>query len=114
MKAHLKSSNGRVLVEVEGTNVKDLFEQLANVQEVIDADAACGACGRPEIKFRVREVKNFKYFELHCESCSARLQFGQLRTGDGLFAKRKTEEGDFLPDRGWQKYLQGPGSNGGD
>ena len=104
MKAHIKSRTGRLLVEVEAKDVKGLFEQIADVTEVIDADECCGVCGSNAIRHRVREVETFKYYELVCE-CGARLQFGQLRDGGGLFPKRKDQHGNLLENRGWARYL---------
>jgi len=109
MKAHYKSTTGRLLVEVEAKNVKELFEQLADVQEILDADSRCGACGSDQVRFAVRHVDIFKYFEMHChgDGCGARLSFGQLREGGGLFPKRKDDRGEMLPNRGWQRYIAG-------
>jgi hypothetical protein len=108
MKAHFKSRTGRIVVEVEGASVKALFKEIAQVQEILDADSQCGACGSADIKFRVRTVAENDYYELVCDGCGAALSFGQRRTGDGLYPKRKTESGP-VPDRGWVKYLgRGP------
>lgn len=104
MKAHFKSRNGRLVVEVEGQNVKSLFEEIASVQEILDADAQCGACSSADTRFRVRNIDGNKYYEMACEECGAALSFGQRRTGEGLFPKRKSEHG-ALPNRGWTKYV---------
>lgn len=105
MKAILKNGTGRLLIEVQGETVKDLVRQIAIVQEVIDADDICGACGSSHIRFRVRVVEKYEYFELVCEACTARLAFGQLREGGGLFPKRRGEDNAPLANRGWLVYL---------
>ena len=105
MKAHIKSRTGRLLVEVEAADIKGLFQAISEVAEVIDADEACGVCNSNAIRHRVREVEQYKYYELVCESCTARLQFGQLRDGGGLFPKRKDPQGNLLDNRGWARYL---------
>jgi hypothetical protein len=92
-------------VEVEAADIKGLFHAIADVQEVIDADDKCGRCQSNEIRHQVREVEQYKYYELVCESCAARLQFGQLRVGGGLYPKRKDPKGKLLPNRGWATYL---------
>ena len=108
MKAHYKSSTGRLVIEVEGPNAKAIFERIAEVQEILDADAQCGCCGSPQIKFRVRDVKGNRFFELHCEACHARLAFGQNRDGVGLFPRRFDDSRKPLPNRGWAKFLPAP------
>lgn len=110
MKAHIKSGNGRLLIEVEGESIKDLFRAIAEAQEILDADAACGACGSQVVKHHVRDIDKFTYFELRCE-CGAALAFGQLKEGGGLFPKRKGADGKELPNRGWVRYI-GPGKDG--
>lgn len=112
MKAHFKSRTGRLVIEVEGGTIKELFGQIAEVQETLDADSQCGACGSQEIKFRKRVVQKYEYYELQCEACSARLAFGQLREGGGLFPKRRTEKGADLPNRGWMRFIEGSKNEG--
>lgn len=104
MKAHFKNRTGRLVVEVEGANVKELFERIAEVQEILDADSNCGACGSEHIKFRVRHAESFVYYELHCEQCNAALAFGQRKNGIELFPKRKDDDQE-LENRGWRRYL---------
>jgi hypothetical protein len=62
------------------------------------------------VRFRVRDVKSFRYYELACENCNARLSFGQLREGGGLFPKRYDEKRRPLANRGWIIYLS-PGEH---
>lgn len=108
MKAHVKSQTGRIVVEVESDTVKGLFEQLAAVQEILDPDPACGACNSGAVKLRVRTIGKYKYYEMHCESCTASLSYGQQKEGGALFPHRKDKRGNELPNRGWIKYQPGP------
>lgn len=104
MKAHLQTQGGKITFEMEANSPKELFKKLALVQEVFDADSECGCCGSGRIRFRSRQVDTFEYYELGCLECYARLQFGQHKTGGGLFAKRKDEDGNYLDNRGWSVY----------
>lgn len=111
MEAQFRTRNGSLFIKFEAPNMKDLFEQLARNQEVFDADTACGCCHKTNLRFRVREVtasakggKLFKYFELVCLDCHARLQYGQSNDQVSLFPKRRDEEGNYLPNNGWARY----------
>jgi hypothetical protein len=101
MKAHYRAFGGRLVVEVEGSNIKDLFQQIGPIAQVLDGDMCCGKCQSPNIYPECRTAKGFDYYQLKCSDCGARLSFGQLKDGAGLFAKR-----DEHPDtRGWYLYL---------
>lgn len=118
IEAQYRSGNSRLLFKITAEDQKGLFEQIAIVQEVFEADDRCGCCyGQNErnphqgtnLRFRVRKAKDkknmeHKYFELVCTDCYARLQFGQNLQGGTLFPKRRDEEGNFLKNRGWSKY----------
>jgi len=103
VKAHYRTKNGQITFEVQGEQVKDLFEQIAGVQEVFEAECECGLCKSKNVNFRVRTVDDNKYYELACE-CGARFQFGQNKKGGGLFPKRKDKESMLLPNGGWAKW----------
>ena len=105
MEASLRSRDGRLVVKLQADGIKELFEAIGSAQDVIDADVVCGACQSPAIRYRVRTVLKFKYYEWWCGECHAVLQFGQLREGGGLFAKRYAAEGGGpLPNGGWARY----------
>ena len=111
MKAHYKTADGRIQFEVSADLPKQIFEQIAAVQELFEADTECGLCHGKEgkgLRFVVREVDDNKYYELRCLQCFARLQFGQNKKGGGLFAKRKDKEGNRLEHRGWEKWERKP------
>ena len=110
-KVHYRTSNNRLSFEITGGTPKDIFEGIAQVQEVFEADYKCGCCNSPDISFRVREAKSAagkacKYYELRCNApgCRARFSFGQNLDMKNLFPKRTDEQGNFLPNRGWYKY----------
>lgn len=104
MKAHYRTASGHLTFEVEGGSPKDLFENIANLQSVFEAEERCGLCDSPAIRFRVREAAGNKYYELFCVDCRARFSFGQHRQGGGLFPKRRDEAGNLLPSRGWARW----------
>lgn len=105
MKAHYRAFNGKLLIEVEGQTIKDLFEQIGPVAEVLDGDDSCGKCGSPHIYPRSREAQGFTYYELVCSDCSAKLSFGQHKDGGSLWAKRTDEQGNVMDYRGWKVYI---------
>jgi len=104
MEAHYRAFNGKLVIKVEGSTIKDLFEQIGPVAEVLDGDDACGKCNSPHIYPRAREAKGFTYYELVCSDCSAKLSFGQHKDGGNLWAKRTDENGRALDYRGWKIY----------
>lgn len=100
------SSNKKMTVEIEG-DIKTIFLEFGKFQEIFDQK--CGKCGSDNIHFLVRNAtdakgKTYKYYEARCMDCGATLAFGQLEDGSGLFPKRKDEEGNWLPDKGWVKW----------
>ena len=103
MKVTYKTRNGKLSVELEGDSQRDIFAEISKFQEVFEEDT-CGKCGSDNIKFVVRNVADNLYYELRCADCGARLAFGSMKKGGGLFPKRKDAEGNWLPDRGWVKW----------
>lgn len=110
MKLTYTTKNGRIAVEVEGESQKDLFLELARFQEVFE-ETTCGKCGSENLRFVVRTVDDNQYYELRCLDCGARLAFGVHKKGGGLFPKRRGENNEWLPDRGWVKWNSQTGSN---
>ena len=103
MKITYTTASGKISVELEGDTQKDLFGQLGAFQEIFD-QATCGKCSSTSIRFVVRDIDGNSYYELRCEDCGARLEFGQIKKGGGLFPRRKDKEGNWLPDGGWVKW----------
>lgn len=91
----------RMLFEEEKETAKELFEWLAEIQSIFEADKNCGRCNSPNLQLRVRNVEKGKYYELLCLACQGTLVFGQPKNG-GLFPKRQDGEGNALSHRGWR------------
>lgn len=90
--AKVTITSGNVTVEAEGQ--KELFETLAEYQEVFSV-ATCGdrKCGSTNLRFVVRKQpddkgKEHKYFEIRCLKCYAKLPFGQHVESPTLFPKK--------------------------
>ena len=96
-------ANDKLQFELEGSGQKEVFKELSLIQEIFSEDK-CGACGKNNFKFVVRNVDSNDYYELRCNECSAVLSFGQHKKGGTLFPKRKDDEGNYLPNKGWYKY----------
>ncbi len=104
MEAHYRAFQGRLVIKVEGSTIKELFEQIGPIAEVLDGDDCCGKCASPHIYPRAREAKGFTYYELVCSDCSAKLSFGQHKDGGSLWAKRVDDQGNRMDHRGWAVY----------
>ena len=102
MKAQFKVT-GRLIVEVEGGDQKDLFKQLAVVQEVFGEDT-CGKCKGTDVKFVNRNVEDNDFYEIQCRKCGAKIAFGSHKKGGTLFPKRKDEAGNWIGSNGWGKW----------
>ena len=95
--------NEKISFEIESEGQKELFKELATVQEIF-GESKCGVCGSENIKFVVRTVEDNEYYELRCMDCGATLSFGQHKKGGTLFPKRKDENGNWLENGGWHKW----------
>ena len=108
MKAHYKPNN-RLVFEIEAETQKEIFAGIADLQEIFEADNACGCCNSTNIRFNVRNVKNKKglevqYYEYRCQDCNAQLSFGQNLVGGTLYPKRAPGSEET---RGWFIYRGG-------
>jgi len=103
MKVNYTTKNGRISVELDGDTQREIFSQLSSFQEVFD-ETVCAKCGSDDVRFVVRNVDDNLYYELKCNECGAKLAFGAMKKGGGLFPKRKDKDGNWLPNRGWVKY----------
>ena len=92
------------MFEFDTKNERELFEQIAHAQEVFD-HKQCGKCQSESLRFMVRtDDEDNKYYELKCNDCGAKLQFGCHKKGETLFPKRQDAENKWLPDGGWLKW----------
>lgn len=96
-------ANDRLEFELEAKGQKELFKELALVEEIF-GENCCGVCHKSNIKFVVRSIEDNDYYELRCADCGAILQFGQHKKGGTLFPKRKDDEGKYMPNKGWYKW----------
>ena len=105
MSTKVRIQVGRVWLEVDSTSVKDAIRDLSDYADVF-SHTSCGACQSQEVRPTHRQAQGYDFYEMTCLACGARLSFGQLRDGDGLFPKRKDKEGNWLSGNGWVKYQQ--------
>jgi len=103
MKVHYRTGDGRITFEVEADGQKGVFKEIAKLQEVFEAECACGACTSTRIRFQHRKSGKYDYFEMVCNDCRARFEYGQALEGGTLFPKRR-EKGKPLPNGGWTKF----------
>jgi hypothetical protein len=99
----IRHKSDRLEIEVEGSDVKECFAELANAVEVF-SNSVCGACDSANTVPAVRERDGNVYHEMVCKDCGATLGFGQTRVGNKLFPRRKGKDGSYLPGNGWQKW----------
>ena len=99
----LYKANDKLTFELEGSGQKEVFKELATIQEIF-AEESCGLCNKSSIKFVVRSVEGNDYYEMRCTDCGATLAFGQHKKGGTLFPKRRDDDNNWLPNRGWHKY----------
>ena len=108
MKAHYKTRDGRMQFEVEGQTVADIFRLVGGIQDAFESDSQCGHCGCTALRYQVRTVDSYQFYELVCTDCAARLSLGQHKKGGTLFPKRRDEHGNLMGNRGWEKYEPEP------
>lgn len=102
MKVVYKASD-KLSFELEGSGQKEVFKELALIEEIF-AEGTCGQCNKSNIRHLVRNVDDNNYYELRCTDCGSVLAFGQHKKGGTLFPKRKDDNGNYLPNRGWYKW----------
>lgn len=91
-------------VEIEGNTQVELFQKIADFQEVFD-EPGCGSCKSDNYRFSVREVDDNKYYELVCNDCGCKLSLGQNKKGGSLFPKRKDNDGNWdNKNKGWNRW----------
>lgn len=99
--------------EVEGKEQKDVFEQLASIQEVFGSEI-CELCKKGNLQFVVRNVEDNNFYEIKCKDCGGKLALSQNKKGGSLYPVRKLKNGlpskvddegpfDFTTN-GWHKY----------
>ena len=61
MKAHYRTRNGRIVVELQAETQKALFKAVAEAQSVFEAADRCGLCESEDLRFNVRSVDGNDY-----------------------------------------------------
>ena len=97
--------NDKLSIEVDEEGQKEIFKELASVQEIF-GEEECGLCHKKDLRFVVRSVEGNDYFEMRCNDCGAILSYGQHKKGGTLFPKRKDEQNNYLPNKGWHKWTK--------
>lgn len=103
-------------VEVEGKSQTDIWDQLAEFDEVF-GDTTCVAKIKGEVvksdkvRFVKRTVDDNDYYELMCVDQGSPLfgykkAFGQHKKGGTLFPKRDIPEGCIPGLNGWHKWVK--------
>lgn len=95
--------NDKLEFELNAEGQKEIFKELSSIQEIF-GESSCGLCDSNNIKFVVRNVEDNDYYEIRCLDCGAILTFGQHKKGGTLFPKRKGDDNNWLPNRGWHKW----------
>ena len=101
MKINYTTKNKRLNVKIESDSIKEIFKELAKFQEIFD-EPICQLCKSDNIQFIVRTIDGNDYYELKCKDCFGKLSFGQHKSGNTLFPKRKLES--IKHDHGWHKW----------
>jgi hypothetical protein len=107
MKVTHTSSDGRLAVEVEGNDIKAIFDELAGAQEVFGV-SVCGACDSKNLHFQVRQVQGNTYRAVKCSDCGCELNFGTRKADGQIYPRRKDKDGNWLDNNGWTKYSGKP------
>ena len=112
MKVQFVTGAGKSLrFEFDCADIKDVFVQMAPVQEIFEAGKACGACQSENVRVETRTHDANRFYSFRCTDCGAQLDLGQTRDGTRLFARRKDKDDNWLPDNGWYKWQ---GQRGGE
>ena len=109
MKVVYTTRDGRLTAEIEGSTQAEVWENLANFQDVFE-NTTCTKNGESsdDVRFVVRQDdEQNKYYELRVNSGplrGTRKSYGVHKKGGGLFPKSKDSEGNWLPDNGWMRW----------
>ena len=94
LEVQYKTLDGRMSAKFAGSDVKEVFEQIAKFGEVMETATKC-QCGSEDIRLSVRVVEDNKYYEKVCTKCGKSFSYGQHKKGGTLFPKW---------DKGWSKW----------
>ena len=101
----LKSQVGSYEITVEGANIEEVFDQMAEASELLSHGVKCGKTGNPDTIMRRRQSGEFTFYEFFCPESGAALALGRTKSG-GFFPKTKDKAGNFLNNKGWLTYKE--------
>lgn len=106
--------NDKVVVEAEGETMVDVFEELAELCEVMVHLSPAKKQNHPnadnagktfdDVVPVVRVVEDNKFYEFRSRFGSMKKPLGVAKKGGGLFPKLKDADGNYLPDNGWRAW----------
>lgn len=101
----LKSTVGSFEITVEGANIEEVFDQMAEASELLSHGVKCGKTGNPDTIMRRRVSGDFTFYEFFCPESGAALALGRTKVG-GFFPKTKDKAGNFLNNKGWLTFKE--------
>ena len=101
----LKSQVGSYEITVEGANIEEVFDQMAEASELLSHGVKCGKTGNPDTIMRRRQSGEFTFYEFFCPESGAALALGRTKSG-GFFPKTKDKAGNFLSNKGWLTFQE--------
>lgn len=101
----LKSQVGSYEITVEGANMEEVFDQMAEASELLSHGVKCGKTGNPDTIMRRRQSGEFTFYEFFCPESGAALALGRTKLG-GFFPKTKDKAGNFLSNKGWLTFQE--------
>lgn len=103
MQVSFKTPDNAIEFQFDAQSSREAFEKMANISELFPLEN-CGKCSSSNVKPVVRKTQGYEFFEIRCVDCGHSLSYGQTREDKTLFPKRKDKAGEWLQNRGWQKY----------
>ena len=101
----LKSTVGSYEITVEGANMEEVFDQMAEASELLSHGVKCGKTGNPDTIMRRWVSGDFTFYEFFCPESGAALALGRTKVG-GFFPKTKDKAGNFLNNKGWLTFKE--------
>lgn len=102
----LKTQVGSYEITVEGANMEEVFDQMAEASELLSHGVKCGKTGNPDTIMRRRQTSEYTFYEFFCPESGAALALGRTKNGNGFFPKTKDKAGNFLPHKGWLTFKE--------
>lgn len=103
-------TSGRLQARFEANTMQETIEHISELNRILRADTNCGFCESDDLRVQMRRTKEgFKYYELTCGNpeCGARLQLHEQKNEARTMYVVHYENGEPLPNRGWEKWSRG-------